>query len=109
MPIEERGNTLVVIDEVFGRGAGCAMAGIHVVHPRDRFAEPTQRVVHLARVVGRHVRVLCARNEQQRRSDAIGVEDGRVCDVLLRCLPQCGADAILAFLGGVHVAHAESW
>ena len=109
MTIEKCRDARVIVDEIFSGRAGSAVAGVDVVHPRDRFPQSAQCVVHLAGIVGRHVRILRTGDQQQRCGDAIGVEDGRMRDVLLRRLPQRGSDTILALLGRVHVTHAESW
>ena len=85
-----------------------AVAAVHVIHPHHFLPETAQRVVHLARVVRRHVRILRAGDQHQRRRDAIGEHDRRVLHVLLRLLPQRCADAILLALGGGDVSDAEA-
>ena len=53
--------------------------------------------------------VFAAGHQEERRLDAIGKHDGGVLHILLRLLPHGGANAVLAFFGGVNVAHAEPW
>ena len=64
--------------------------------------------MHLARLAGRHIRILIPGDVEQRRYDAIGAQDRRVLEIPFRKLPTGPADAVLALLRRVRVAHAET-
>ncbi len=105
IPIEEGNQARVEVEEVVGGRRRGPVAAVHVVDPRHVLPQAPQRVEHLARVVGRDVRVLRAGHQQQRGRDAVGEHHCRVRDVLLRLFPQRRPEPVLALLRGVHVAH----
>ena len=66
-------------------------------HP-DRLSEASQSHEHLYTLIPRYRSVLVIMHDQQRRLDAVGVENRGVGDIEFRRLPKVASDSALAHL-----------
>ena len=97
----------VIVEVLDAAGTTRPVPAGRIVHPHDLLLQTPKCVVHLALVRGGDVPISFTGKHEQRCIDPVREHDGRVIDVLLRLLPERGADAVLTDLGRRVVARGD--